>query len=212
VRVYINHLGLTEVSENAFASIHAVLLDPNSTGSIIYLYRNSKGTSTRWAEDRDGGKYSSLPNNNLDEFNSDLDLDRSHFDDKYRKGGRNWNDSIKTGEDRYDTWATSSNFRTRREFMDAVRGGRGGLRIQNYFISFKTGDKDKDRPLANAPSFTFNTAGAKCILLRVSGSPNISADISGEYIIAFNGTETCDSNFHELRGIGILEWLFGYRN
>jgi hypothetical protein len=112
----------------------------------------------------------------------------------------------------YQTYDTQSNFKVSNDFLNAINGNKGGLRTQNYLISFTTMGKmlkngEPEHPL----DFEMNASGAKCIFLRLSGSPNVVADVRGEYTIALNGTETCDSTISHLQGIGFLEWLFGFR-
>lgn len=213
LRIYINHLGLTALSERAFLSVHAALLNPKDLNNIIYLFRNAKNGNQNWSEDKRGeGDYSSTHDFSHSDFNSDLQLSRDQFDAKYNNGKRKWNDKIANGEQVFETWGSRSNFAVRGDFIAAENSGRGGVRVQNYFINFTTGDRGKDDPLKRAPSFTMDAAGAKCIFLRISGSPNISANVGGEYILALNGTETCDSTINNLVGIGFFQWLFGIRN
>lgn len=211
---YVNHINLTADSEKAFLAVHAALLNPSDLRNVIYLFRNAKASQRDWNEDGQSGEdYSSLHDVSHSQFNSDINnLSKNQFDSKYRNGSRKWNDSITNAESSYDTWSTKSNFLVRDDLINATTSGRGGLRVQDYLISFITGKSDRDEPLKYAPDFSMEAGGAKCILLRISGSGNISAIVTGEYVVALNGTETCDSTISQLRGIGFLEWIFGYRN
>lgn len=206
---FVNHLSLTPSSEPAFLAVHAALINSSDLSSIIYLFRNRKGNGT-WAEDQSSADYSSTHSVPHSEFNEDLNLPREKFDAKYHNGARKWNDSIQgPGSVTYSTWDTASNFRVSSDIVNALQRGSIGLRTQNYFIRF---DTSEGTSLENAPDFSMQAGGSKCIDIRISGSGNISAIVSGEYIVALNGTDTCDTVISQLRGIGILEWIFGYRN
>lgn len=209
---YVNHLNITTNSERAFLSVHAALLDPSDLRNIIYLYRNAKNNQ-QWDEDKNTQQdYSSLHNSSHTDFNSDLALTRKDFDAKYRNGKRLWNDKVSNGDSVYETWDTRNNFVVRNDLINVITNKRGGLRVQNYFINFVTGAANKDDPLQHVPDFTMDAAGAKCILVRIAGSANVSAAVTGEYVVALNGTDTCDSAMSELRGIGFFEYIFGFRH
>lgn len=207
---YVNHLHITRSSEPAFLSVHVAILNPSNLQNVIYLYRNSKRNS-RWEEDSDSSDYENVLPAEIShaEFNRDLSLSRDQFEKKYASSARKWNDRVRNGSMLYDTWDTRSTFKVRDDMLARVLRHDVGLRTQDYFINFTTSDSEE---IENAPDFEVHTGGAKCIFVRISGSPNIADAVGGEYTIAFNGTEVCQSTIRDLRGIGFFEWIFGYRN